>query len=295
MPKVIPDTHAAAEQRRRSNARADDFLRKDSRERARFRSTSEMLSWFFALKDHMASVPAIDPSAEVIQGLRVDRDERSYWIQSVRQALEHMVRAQGNSTGALLLWLHLRPRKVVGYKVKKGINRPIYSEPVPVWELFREPVVVALQLGLSQRKGALGLLGGHGGGRDLRAQPGLGGACAGPEERGGAGVPEAAMSETGNEGGGAFPRAGSTWRRWRKDEALPGGGEWVDQSGTPEDGMSLRDYFAAKAMGSILSNTGWVSSIYDGLGTAEEAHAMMCHTAYLLADAMLAERAKEKK
>jgi hypothetical protein len=53
----------------------------------------------------------------------------------------------------------------------------------------------------------------------------------------------------------------------------------------PADGMTLRDYFAAKAMAAMVGN---VSTAADAavvrVGIAEDA--------YLIADAMLAERAK---
>lgn len=50
----------------------------------------------------------------------------------------------------------------------------------------------------------------------------------------------------------------------------------------PQAGMTLRDYFAAKAMQSILIGESWKAS--DRIPMAKEA--------YELADAMLAERAK---
>jgi len=127
----------AAERRERHEKLTANLRRMEATERPRFDTATSMLSWWFAVSGHMESTPAIDPSAEVIQGLRVDRDERLWWIQSVRQALQHVERAQGHALGVLLLWLHLRPRIVTGYKVRKGIRIPVVLEPVPLWELHR--------------------------------------------------------------------------------------------------------------------------------------------------------------
>jgi hypothetical protein len=146
--KIIYETHEEAATRHKRNADADKLLRRmDDEERARFPSVTAMLSWYFALHGHMESAPGMDPSREVIQGLRVDKDERHYWMQSVRQALAELVRAQGNATGYLLLVMHLRPRAVIKYKTKKGMRIPVWADPVPLWELYQHPKVK-----LSQRK-----------------------------------------------------------------------------------------------------------------------------------------------
>lgn len=56
---------------------------------------------------------------------------------------------------------------------------------------------------------------------------------------------------------------------------------------TAEFGMSLRDYFAAKAMQSLVT-------AHASAGRANNAHdlAQLTESAYIVADAMLAERAK---
>ncbi|WP_313140204.1 hypothetical protein [Leclercia sp.] len=55
-------------------------------------------------------------------------------------------------------------------------------------------------------------------------------------------------------------------------------------------GMTLRDYFAAKAMQSIVSAPKEMAELIDLLG-AETAYAKASETAYVIADAML--RARE--
>lgn len=65
-----------------------------------------------------------------------------------------------------------------------------------------------------------------------------------------------------DNGGAAFPQSG--FERW-----------------APEGGMSLRDYFAAKALAGMLSN-------YNVQNTAE----LVARLAYSRADAMLLERSK---
>lgn len=63
------------------------------------------------------------------------------------------------------------------------------------------------------------------------------------------------------------------------------------ENGWTHTGMSLRDYFAAKAMQALLSgNYGAVVSAAAKAG--EESEVFMASSAYELADAMLAERAK---
>lgn len=78
------------------------------------------------------------------------------------------------------------------------------------------------------------------------------------------------MSNDKSVGGSAFPRAGYP---------PVGSGE--------VDGMSLRDYFAAKAMQGILAGVLADGSSFDTDGAAHAADA-----SYKVADAMIKERAK---
>lgn len=77
-------------------------------------------------------------------------------------------------------------------------------------------------------------------------------------------------SNSGKVGGSAFPRAGY---------APVGNGQ--------ADGMSLRDYFAAKAMQGM-------TSAFDGMSLDSIADSIprVASISYAMADAMLAERAK---
>jgi hypothetical protein len=60
-----------------------------------------------------------------------------------------------------------------------------------------------------------------------------------------------------------------------------------------EEGMTLRDYFAAKAMNALLSSIDEDTTRY--LPDANEDRALMiANHAYLVADAMLAKREKSK-
>lgn len=72
-------------------------------------------------------------------------------------------------------------------------------------------------------------------------------------------------------GGQAFPVAGS-------------------EHNYPIEGMTLRDYFAAKAMQSIVSAPKEMAELIDLLG-AKTAYAKASEAAYVIADAML--RARE--
>ncbi len=71
------------------------------------------------------------------------------------------------------------------------------------------------------------------------------------------------MYAPGDTGGPAFPTA---------------------NGGSPDDGMTLRDYFAAKAMQSILG------VLHEGIRPSDISR--MCADCYGIADAMLKERAK---
>ena len=85
---------------------------------------------------------------------------------------------------------------------------------------------------------------------------------------------------TKNDGGPAFP-IGSTPEEWG-------------------NGMTLRDYFAAKAMASIISNTTWLDAIAEtaskalhvegGVELSLEVRKMCADHAYDFADAMLKAR-----
>ena len=55
-------------------------------------------------------------------------------------------------------------------------------------------------------------------------------------------------------------------------------------------GMTLRDYFAAKAMQGMLANGDWVTNMTNATG--KEADEVVGIAAYEVADAMLRERAK---
>ena len=70
-----------------------------------------------------------------------------------------------------------------------------------------------------------------------------------------------------NTGGQAFPNEG--FNGW----------------GTPEQGMTLRDYFAAKAMQGMLANPELKDSIFQGVG-----HGFLEKSAWAVADAMLKAR-----
>ncbi|MGQ6072487.1 hypothetical protein ACUNGP_21805 [Serratia sp. IR-2025] len=83
--------------------------------------------------------------------------------------------------------------------------------------------------------------------------------------------------ETKETGGQAFPR-----QQWEYD-----GQNNVLQY--QEDGMSLRDYFAAKAMQSIVPSPKEMAELVDLLGE-NTAYAKASETAYVIADAMLKAR-----
>lgn len=79
-----------------------------------------------------------------------------------------------------------------------------------------------------------------------------------------------------NDGGPAFPRI--------KTASHSNGGSSDFKSA---DGMSLRDYFAAKALAGELANSGPTAS-------GEIVPASMAKWSYELADAMIAEREKAR-
>ncbi len=83
-----------------------------------------------------------------------------------------------------------------------------------------------------------------------------------------------------NDGGAAFPPSMACdleGRIWPSDQLHEDGG-----------GMSLRDYFAAKAMQGSMANPDHA----DSTGITEGNHASIAKYAYRVADAMIAERAK---
>lgn len=80
---------------------------------------------------------------------------------------------------------------------------------------------------------------------------------------------------TKTDGGQAFPRAGFSG---------PAG------FGKPDYGMTLRDYFAAKAMQGYLANS-WQAQELDATGdSSREQMAIVAEISYVMADAMLAAR-----
>jgi len=74
------------------------------------------------------------------------------------------------------------------------------------------------------------------------------------------------------DGGSAFPRAGNEWSDMT----------WVEAPA--EQGMTLRDYFAAAAMQGLLSRVG-----HDKIN----AHDVLAQRTYQIADAMLEAREQE--
>ncbi|MCC3703610.1 hypothetical protein [Rouxiella badensis] len=74
-----------------------------------------------------------------------------------------------------------------------------------------------------------------------------------------------------DNGGQAFPRP------YSKDD-------WLEEHNYAQDGMSLRDFLAAKAMLGLV--------ISEGSASAANGYADLSTASYALADAMLAERSK---
>jgi len=87
------------------------------------------------------------------------------------------------------------------------------------------------------------------------------------------------MSEHINDGGPAFPDVRST-------DYLSSSCSRIETVG----GMSLRDYFAAKAMHAIMQRYE-----ADTRKTPSDAYRALAESAYNIADAMLAERSKGAK
>ena len=83
-----------------------------------------------------------------------------------------------------------------------------------------------------------------------------------------------------DHGGPAFPV-----QRWDVERRCV-----IDAS---EPGMTLRDYFAAKAMHGMLSNNAAILALKEGAKQRGlEETAALAHFSYAMADDMLAERAK---
>jgi hypothetical protein len=63
-----------------------------------------------------------------------------------------------------------------------------------------------------------------------------------------------------------------------------------------QDGMTLRDYFASKAMQSLISNTESIEAIWkkSGYGNADKMRIHIAELSYACADAMLTARDNEK-
>ena len=81
-------------------------------------------------------------------------------------------------------------------------------------------------------------------------------------------------------------------------KAFPDPYRTQDPSGTDDLGLDLRDYFAAKAMQSIISKLPLMSETgnYGDKKPANEIlalHGNVCHTAYKIADTMMNERTRK--
>ena len=87
-----------------------------------------------------------------------------------------------------------------------------------------------------------------------------------------------------NHGGPAFPQHG-----WTKDPE-------VLERMQANAGMTLRDYFAARAMAAMVGNTVCMDHIHDATEHVDfpQAMALLAKCAYLHADAMLAERERAR-
>jgi hypothetical protein len=142
---VVEDTEAARqarkEQQERAKLRLSDVEESQS---ARFSTITHMLSWYYGIKDHMASPPAIDPGREIIQGLKVDRDERIFWIGKTLWLLEQLRQKQGNDRGFNLIYLHFRAPVQIGYRQHEGRRVAAFGlPPIPIRELHEhdgEPI-----------------------------------------------------------------------------------------------------------------------------------------------------------
>lgn len=84
-----------------------------------------------------------------------------------------------------------------------------------------------------------------------------------------------------NDGGAAFPSPGVAVSDGRGDQMQQGAYE----------GMTLRDYFAARAMSALVGNAPNYSQLIGRIGSAEWLSQQAIH-AYAAADALIKERAK---
>ena len=92
------------------------------------------------------------------------------------------------------------------------------------------------------------------------------------------------MSNKTNDGGPAFPRKRSLHRRDAVDMSGAPNSDYVQDP--PQDGMSLRDWFAGQALPAIINGNTEFCKL-GGKATALDSIATDC---YKLADAMLAAR-----
>lgn len=83
-----------------------------------------------------------------------------------------------------------------------------------------------------------------------------------------------------DDGGRAFPRPAG-WNGLTNFEE--------HSSNEPEDGMSLRDYFAAKALQAMLGNQAALEALHEVVPT-EKSDDALANRAYFFADAMLKAR-----
>jgi len=91
-----------------------------------------------------------------------------------------------------------------------------------------------------------------------------------------------------DNGGPAFPRNGV---RLLMPASLSNHPD-IEKIEFCQDGLSLRDYFAAKAMQAIISTNRDVNPV-DFVGSADKSNAeIIAENAYFMADAMIQERSK---
>ncbi len=137
---IVEDTQAEADERKRKAAELDALIaRVDMGDGPPFETVTGMLGLLFAARGQVEGVQAMDPSADFIQGGRTDRAERLWRIKSAEMAFKEV-----DGRGALLLWLHLRPRTLV-----KSLAIAQWEESVPLFGLYQHRAVQAF--GLSRR------------------------------------------------------------------------------------------------------------------------------------------------
>jgi hypothetical protein len=90
-----------------------------------------------------------------------------------------------------------------------------------------------------------------------------------------------------DNGGSAFPAAASEWI----DHPVHGRINRADIGDAPEQGMSLRDWFAGQALAALIAKHPPLAPTTDD-GPEFGVPALAARGAYLYADAMLAERQK---